>query len=158
METETYDQGPKDLRIYTNTGIFEGSTKESEFIVPSPLVTSPVGRFETIAGKIVKFLLTTIGSDVSDPTYGSYITTYSNISLRYLPRMRMEIIEDLGRCAEYVRRTERAHPVEYERFRAVKLKDLIFQTDIRNRLDIFLEVSTTHNNYSILTLPVDYSK
>lgn len=144
----------RDLRIYTNTGIYEGTTTDSEMVAPSPVTTAPVSRFETIAGKVVKFMLTTIGSDATDPTYGSYMLTYTQIAEKFIPRFQVEIKNDLARCSEYIRKSEANYSSDVEKFAYAELKDIKYDRDLSpNRIDIYILVVTSAGNSSVLSVP-----
>lgn len=146
----------RDIRLYTTTHIFSGTDGSSEFMRPTPLADNPTGRMETLANKVVKFMLTSRGSDALNPSYGSYLPTYTMVSSAYLPKMQLEVQEDLHRCVKYIRDTERTLPADVERLVAVEMVDFKYdQENSRGRIDIYLRIRTSQGNNSLLTLPYD---
>jgi phage baseplate assembly protein W len=144
-----------DIRIYTLTGVYEGTTKDSEYMVPTPLSDTVTTPLETICGKVVKFLLTSKGSHAMNQEYGSYLTTYTQISESFLPRLHIELLDDISRCASYIKQAEKALQSDYEKLARITLKSLDYKRHTRDRIDIHIEVVTTKRNSALLTVPVD---
>jgi hypothetical protein len=144
-----------DIRIYTLTGIYEGTIKRTEYMVPTPLSDTVTNPLETICGKVVKFLLTSKGSHIMNPDYGSYLTTYTQISKAFLPRLQIELLDDIARCVSYIKQAEKSLPSDYEKLSRVTLKRLDYHEHTRDRIDIHIEVVTTKRNSALLTVPVD---
>jgi hypothetical protein len=143
-----------DIRLYRRSGTYSDLLNTVEEIVPSSLSEAPTTGIEVIASRVTKFMLTTIGSDVLDPEYGSYLTSYVQISQDYLPKLRLELSEDLDRCAEYIRTVDEATEVSGDRLRSLSLRDLKYSNLLPDRLDVYLDIRTTTGGYATLELPV----
>jgi len=144
-----------DIRLFTTTGIYEGTSGTSEVMLPTPLSDSTTSTLETIGGKVAKFLLTTIGSDVFNKDYGAYLTTHQQISEAYLPRFQVEVLEDIKRCTSYIKSTEAALSGNIEQLNRINLLRISYSKNSRDRVDIYIEIKTTFGNSSLLTLPLD---
>ena len=144
-----------DIRLYTLTNIYEGRTKESEFMTPTPLADTTTSEVETICGKVVKYLLTTKGSDFMAPEYGAYLTTHTQISEAYIPRLHIELLEDLKNCTAFITRSEEHLTGRTEKLFRINLVQLKYNTDLRTRIDLYIEVITTSKIKALLTIPVD---
>lgn len=144
-----------DIRIYTTSGIYAGTTDSSEFMLPSPLADTVTTRLETICGKVVKFLLTGKGTDSFNPQYGSYLTTYNQISEAYLPRLHVELLEDIRRCTSFIKLAEAKETPSEENLQRIRLVNLVYNKNTRDRIDLYIEVISTHSNSALLTVPIE---
>lgn len=147
-----------DIRIFSNTSIYSKTDPLTELMVSAPLESAAATRLETIAGKVVRFLLTSRGSDALEPSYGSYLPTYTQIAEASLPRMQMDLLNDLRRCQAYICAAEKTLPAGEEKLRTVSLQKLQYAPGgDRGRIDIFVEITTTADNSSLLSVPLKLS-
>ena len=144
-----------DIRLYNLTNIFEDTLGTTEYMVQSPLSAEATTRIETIGNKVVKFLLTTLGSDPFNSEYGSILTTYTQIAESEIPRIHFELTEDIERCAKFIKTAERSLDVSVERLSRLRLVKLGYSRDTRNRIDFYIEIITTLGNRCLLTVPTD---
>ena len=134
---------------------FAYSGHVSELMDESPLLSSPATRVETLAGKIVKFILTAYGSDAFDPEYGSYLTMYTLISPLIAIRMRLDIKNDLLRCMRMIRQSEKELPPNTDRIATTALLELKYNPAIADRVDVYIRISTIQKQVAILKVPVE---
>ena len=127
-----------DLRLYT------------ELAYQKPLLITDVkgnrtSRLETIANKVVKYILTDKGSDMVDPTYGSFTSTQNYNELQ---RITYDFSNTLSSCIEYIKRYEQQLPSTTEKLKTVNL--LSIEVVDRSTLKIRISILTTFNNYALL--------
>lgn len=102
-------------------------------------------RLETIANKVVKYLLTDKGSDLVDPTYGiAPLTTNYNDMMR----ITYETGNVISSCIAYIKAAEQSLPNTTEKLDTVNLLSI----DVINRsiLKIRISILTTFKNYALL--------
>jgi len=113
-------------------------------------------RTETLANKVIKFLLTSLGTDPLDPEYGSYLPTYTQIDYNALARIFVEMQDDLVRCYRYVTAKEKDIDDTIEKLASLKLVDLIYAPEsLEGVLIVKIQVLTTFNNDALLNLAVN---
>lgn len=112
-------------------------------------------RTETIANKVVKFLLTPIGSDTLEPEYGAYLPTYTQIAESAIPRLYVELQDDLRRCAQYIIKKEKDLDDSQEKLQELNLIEVAYAPEnLRGVLVVRIEVITTFNNNALVNIPV----
>ena len=112
-------------------------------------------RTETIANKVVKFLLTPYGSDALDTTYGSYLPTYTQIAQSAIPRLYIELQDDIARCTAFIKRIEKALDDTVEKLDSLKLLKVEYApAELRGLLLIKIEIVTTFSNNALVNIPV----
>lgn len=114
-------------------------------------VTSSI---EILAGKVVKFLLTERGTDAFNPDYGGVALHHVQISEDYLPKLRLELLDDLARCKDYIVNTSEAqlayNDTTSDRLAILKLLDLRYTT--RSRIDAFIEIISTEGKHHVVAI------
>ena len=146
-----------DIKLYKSNGNFVtplDTEFDSEQMDDSVLSDTPSSDIETIAGRVVKFLLTNIGTDLFDSEYGGYIPSYTQISQNDLPRIRLEIADDIDRCLTYITDSDRNDNATGELLQSLSLKKVVYDFSTRNRLDIYIEIKTNLGNYALLAMPI----
>lgn len=144
-----------DIRIYSNTGVYHRELQEAEHMVSSPLQSEGATRIETIAGKVVRFLLTSKGSDALDPSYGSYLTSYTQVSKSIIPRMHMDLVEDIAVCSRYIKEGEVGLPASEDRLASIALQSINYDpTTDRSAVHIYIRITTMAGETSLLSIPL----
>ncbi len=143
-----------DIRLYSSMGQYQDSSECSEEMWQASLSSECATRLETIAGKVVKYMLTTKGSDFFDSDYGSYLTSYRQIADAYIPRIQLELEADLSSCTSFIQAAENAElDDDEERLSSVKLVSLEYDRDTDpTRFDVYLLITTSFGNTAQLTV------
>lgn len=115
----------------------------------SELQDTPAFDLEVIANRVVKFLLTSYGSDALNPEYGGRAFITTQFSEAYIPKFRLDLDEDLRRCTEYIRSTSR----DEEKLLYLILKDIEYDKSLMpGRVDVYIELITNKNNRALLNV------
>lgn len=138
---------PSENVIRTKDDFYEAM----ELSASDETVTSSI---EILAGKVVKFLLTERGTDAFNPDYGGVALHHVQISEDYLPKLRLELLDDLARCKDYITNTSEAQ-LAYnddtsDRLAILKLLDLRYTT--RSRIDAFIEIVSTEGKHHVVAI------
>jgi hypothetical protein len=145
-----------DLPINIETGVYSAGRKletRNEWMDGAEAKTPPASRLECIAGKVVKFMMTTIGSDAYDPNYGSFLPTYRQVAESMIPKLYIEIQNDLVRCTAFIKEIERDLGDTVERLSSVTLVDLIYNPRTTpDRIDVYINIKTTAGNTAVLVV------
>lgn len=144
-----------DLRFYKSDNDITKTI--SEFYERMELSSSsePVASsIEILAGKVVKYLLTARGSDAFDPDYGGTAFHYTQLSEAYIPKFRLEVLDDLSRCADYIRTKSEAQLSDYDtetdRLYTINLIDIKYT--ILTRIDVYIEIISTKGKHHVVTI------
>lgn len=139
-----------DLRLYSPTGNYADRNNVSEYMQlvrpddPSAL------DIEVIAGKVVKFLLTSRGSDAFTPEYGGVSMHHPQISQAFIPQLTLEVHDDVRRCTEFIKSTDGN---EQERLLRINVLDIRYNALLSpDRVDVYLEILTTKNNRAVVVI------
>lgn len=147
----------RDLRIYHRTGTYDVIYTGSEEMEGGLLSEAPASEIEVLANRVVKFLLTSRGSDVFDPDYGSYLPTYTQVAQSLIPRMRLEVLEDLKRCREYIQAADKEQDNPFKLY-SLTLKEFRYNPNTdRSRIDIFIEVVSEEGQSALLDIPFSFN-
>jgi hypothetical protein len=142
-----------DLRLYYNTFQYKDTLKTIELVKSNRLDDTPVGYLQTLGNKVVKYLLTTMGTDVFDPSYGAYTAGITQFNRSYLPRYVFEFTNDIKRCTEFIQRSETPGP-NGERLAAIKLIKITYDQETKpNEVYRFIEIVTTDNQRALVAVP-----
>jgi hypothetical protein len=101
-------------------------------------------RLETIANKVVKYMLTAKGSDLVEPDYGAE-PIYYNPSLS--SRLVYDVSNVIEGCSAYIKKYELTLDNTIEKLQ--KLNLLSVDVD-GTTLNIHVSILTTFNNYALL--------
>lgn len=128
--------------------------KERDTELPrSELEDAPASGLEVIANKVVKFLLTSYGSDALDPEYGGRALQVTQFSEQYIPKLRLELEEDIKRCLSYIKKYSKNE----EKLMHLILVNLKYDPVLSpGRVDAYIELITNKNNRALLD--VSYNK
>lgn len=127
-----------DLRLY----------KELYYSHPLEIVDvkgNRTSRLETIANKVVKYILTDRGSDMVDPTYGSSFIPTSTTDLQ---RITYVVANTITSCITFIKDTERSLSNTIEKLSTINL--LSVEIIDRDKLKIRISILTTFKNYALL--------
>lgn len=124
---------------------------QTEHMSIASLSDTHADGLETLANKVVRFLLTTKGSFIFDPEYGSTAFAYSQVSREFIPKLRLEVQRDITRCFKYIKSTE--NPLDTSD--RAKLGSLILRAVEYNPYKttgcaVKIEIITTTGNTSLL--------
>lgn len=127
-----------DLRLFEEVSV-------STPMAWSTLKGSKTSRLETIANKVVKYMLTDQGSDMLEPYYGipQWTLVYNDMS-----RLTYEISNTLSKCEVYIKAGENKLPDTTEKLAKLSLVKL--DASSRVTLHVHLSILTTFNNYALL--------
>jgi hypothetical protein len=143
-----------DLRLYE----IDNSTRvslESDAMQVVPAGDAKAEGLEVLANKVVKFLLTIAGSDLSDPEYGCALPGYTSISSQELPTVQLQLIEDIERCARFIKTTEYAGGDEDIRLSSLELIKLVYDKDFaRDTLHVYIRITARSLKQAVLQIPV----
>ena len=98
-----------DIRLYTRSGTFKGVATNVEIMNSSTLDEKTANYLETLSNKVVKFLLTSYGSDPINPQYGArvHIGIVPNNKLNWFS---INFQQDLKNCYKFIKNTETPGP------------------------------------------------
>ena len=108
---------------------------------------------EILANKVVKFLLTTKGSDALDPEYGSTAFSYTQVSKDFLQRLRIEIQRDITRCFRFIKSTESSLDISSRALLgSIILRDVSLTVGKASGCTVKIEIVTTSGTTAILDI------
>ena len=143
-----------DVRLYNNTGTFEDAYDISELTSKAFADDKNATNIEVIANKVVKYLLTSKGSDALDSEYGGVALHYGQISESFMPRFTLEMQNDVRRCKEFIRRSEMSLSADMEKMSNIILRDIRYNFKTTpDRVDVYIEIITNKNNTAIVAVP-----
>lgn len=127
-----------DLRLY----------REIAYQQPMEIVDvtgNRTSRLETIANKVVKYILTDRGSDLVDLSYGSATMPTVNTNMQLITYSVSNIISS---CVSFIKNSEKSLSNTVEKLDKVTLLsvEIIDRTTLKIRISIF----TTFKNYALL--------
>ena len=150
----------KDIKLYYNTHIYTPSYlgierniewDVSEEVKSTPIDDKVVGYLNTLANKVVKYLLTTRGSDIINPEYGGYGSSRTWIHEGFRARYIQELQNDIKRCTEYIQSKETPGP-NNERLRTIIMEKIEYTpTHKPTDIHIYLRILTTQGNVAVLS-------
>lgn len=145
-----------DMRLYSAIDVYDDDTKTSgytELVTPEDDSATSI---EVVANKVVKFLLTSYGSDPFDPDYGGVAFTHMQISKAYLPKLKLELLDDIERCATYINKGEAAQDADddsNETLYQITLQDLSYDPYTNpTRVDAYVEITTNSNKKAVVSI------
>ncbi len=141
-----------DLRLYYNTYKFKDLTRTIELVSSNKIDDTPVDYLQTLANKVVKYLLTMRGTDVIDWSYGSTTAHTTQLNSKLFSKYTYDFVQDLKRCCEYIQRTETPND-DGERLAAIKLVRIDYNRDKRpNELYKFIDITTTFGRHALVAV------
>lgn len=109
---------------------------------------------EILGNKVVKFLLTLRGSDAFNPDYGGIALHHTQISEAYIPKLRLELMDDLDRCKDFIINTSEKQldtlDTESDRLASLNLVDLVYTS--RTRIDAYIEIISTSGKHHVVDI------
>lgn len=141
-----------DLRLYRRTGQYE--TRDNAERTDPVAADAPVATgLESLAGKVVKYLLTPKGSDAFEPDYGGTALHDAQTAESYLPALRLDVQSDISRCADYIRRAEQGLPTGSERLARLILAGVEYDAEARPaNVAVRVEIVTTAGRRALVAL------
>ena len=144
-----------DLRFYKSVDNITKTTEVFNERMELSVSSEPVAHsIEILAGKVVKYLLTAKGSDAFDPNYGGISLHHTQMSEDYLPKFRLEVLEDLANCADYIRSTSEKqlddYDTESDRLYTINLIDIKYV--VFTRVDVYIEIISTNGKHHVVTI------
>lgn len=129
-----------DLRLYTEL------TYGTELNI-TDVKGKRTSRLETIANKVVKYILTDRGSDLVDITYGSGALPQNYFDTA---RLTYDVSNVITSCIEFIKNTEKNLASTVEKLSTINL----LSVDVINRstLKIRISILTTFKNYALLDM------
>ena len=110
---------------------------------------------EVLAGKVVKYLFTIRGSDVFDPSYGSHLMEYTQITKQDMSRLHMELLSGIRDCTAFIQKGEDANCLEERKLQSIQLIDLKYNSrGSRDRVDIFIKIVSKAGKEVLLDVPL----
>lgn len=141
-----------DVRLY-RSGSYVDYEKTSELTTKALADDTNASGLEVLGNKVVKFLLTQKGTDAFDPEYGGVALHYGQISKAFIPRLTIEMQNDISRCREFIRRTEAGLASGTEKIANIILKDIRYDPiSLPDRVDVYIEIVTNQNNKALVAL------
>ena len=138
-----------DLKLYIPGGKISGEILPTD---EASCSSSPSSRLEVLAGKVVKFLLTYRGSDATNKDYGGIALHHPNISRAYLPKLTMELSDDVERCTKYIIGSEKNLPKNLARLSRINIAAVTYDEAVRDALTVKLEIITNTNELAPIVL------
>lgn len=143
-----------DIRLYSRTGVYVDYPDISELTKRETADSTTAQGIEVIANKVVKFLLTQKGSDALDPDYGGVALHYGQISESFIPRLTMELQNDIYRCRSFIKETEKFLPDSVEKLKNLVLVKVKYNPRISpDRVDVYIEIITNKENRALVAIP-----
>lgn len=128
----------------------------SDQMLESTLSMTPATGSGVLANKVVKFLLTSKGSDALDPEYGCYLVNFSQVSGNQIPRLQMEILDGISACTKYIKASEDAKAPPEERLKKITLEDLKYGAPLaKDCVHIYLKITTMAGTQALLEFPLN---
>lgn len=142
-----------DIQLYKRTGDFPYDEKLIEeldgVLLDSIKITN---RRHVICNKVLKFFLTEKGSDLFNPEYGARSLPITQMDESYLPKFKLEFEEDIRRCLEYYKKSERKHKERLSRIRLKTLRMREDKTKTQAKVEIVIEIITNKNTRASIEL------
>ena len=127
----------------------------SDTLQQSSIELPTATELEVLANKVVKFLLTVQGSDVLDPEYGCGLLEYTQITRNDLPRLQLEIINALERCAVYIKAGEVTGQTDAHLLHSLELTQLEYSREApRDSVHIYLRITAKTGQEALIDVPV----
>lgn len=146
-----------DIRLFNKTGNYEGviiGEPEAEKMSSSMLSQSAATGLEVLANKVTKYMLTAKGTFSLFPEYGSRLTMYGQIRRQAIPRIHLELTEDVRACARYIQDHEdEGMPTTAKKLAYLKLERLHYDPVLTPfRLDVFIRVTSADGESALLDI------
>lgn len=147
----------EDLRLYKSINkITRNATEYYEEMEAVGVEATPASSVEVLAGKVVKFLLTRKGTDAFYPDYGGIALHHGQICDAYIPKLRIEMLDDIERCSDYILSGESqlaTTDTSSERLYSITLVKLEYdQLKDPGRLDVYIEITSTSGKKEVVAI------
>lgn len=140
-----------DLRLYTRSGIYKSPVRDVEKMITSTLDEKTATYLETLSNKVVKFLLTSYGTDPINPKYGAR-TMNAIVSTTQVQWFSLNFQQDLQACFKFIKASETPGP-NGELLAAINLiKITIDNKDYPSGFIVRIEIKTTDKQSALLHL------
>lgn len=142
-----------DLRFYNATGIWDTVAWTSERM-ENVKADAPVTKsIEVIGGKVVKYLLTSKGSDAFNPDYGGTALHHQQISPQFIPQISFEMHADVENCVAFIKAADIRDGNTGERLESAAVLDIRYDPRLTpSRLDVLIEIRTTAGKRGIVAV------
>ena len=146
-----------DTRLYSATKrIVRNNVEHYEEMDLVTADSNPATSIEVLGNKVVKFMLTRRGSDAFEPDYGGISMHHGQICYAYLPKLRLEVLDDIARCETYVNQGEgqlAAGDNTSERLYKVVLRDIRYNPLVTpTRVDVYIEIISTTGKREVVAI------
>ena len=146
-----------DTRLYSATNrIVRNNEVHYEEMDLVTADSAPATSIEILANKVVKFMLTARGSDAFEPNYGGVSMHRGQICDAYLPKLRLEVLDDISRCQTYINQSEAqlaANDTESERLYTIVLRDIKYDPLVTpTRVDVYIEIISTTGKREVVAI------
>jgi hypothetical protein len=145
-----------DLGLYVDSGASETiivSAQPEMRMASAPLSEPGVSGIHVLANKVVKFMLTSRNSFCLDKNYGSKLPTYTQMSRHFIPRVHMEVSEDLRRCAQFIKKHEHGLPPGAVKLSSLRLNQIYYnEVETPFRIDVYITITTTDGQRALLNI------
>lgn len=145
-----------DLPLYNIDPITGKFSLLMDHMLESTLEVAPTSGPGVLANKVVKYLLTSKGSDTVDPDYGCRLIDFTQISKNQLSRLHMEVLDGISDCTKFIKSTEdKSLPAE-DRLKSITLTDLKYGGPLsRDSVHIYLKITTMAGTQALLEFPLN---
>lgn len=140
----------KDIVLFGRTGEFPYEDEPIEKLRSSTIGSPPVAdRPNILANKVLKYFLTEKGSDPYSPEYGSNLFIPTQMADSYIPKFKMELVNEVKECASYFKKRRGTG----ENISIINIKNLRYRSeDYTTKIEVILEVITTKNRRARVTV------
>lgn len=136
-----------DIKLYTRPT----QTKDTELMHDAGLSDAAADALETLAGKVVRFLLTTKGTCALDLEYGGTAFSHNQISREFIPKLRLEVQRDITRCFKYIKSTEDPRDTSNRaKLGSIILREIMYNPYKTTGCAVKIEIVTTTGLTSLL--------
>lgn len=146
-----------DTRLYSATNrIVRNNEVHYEEMDLVTADSTPATSVEILANKVVKFMLTARGTDAFEPNYGGVSMHHGQICDAYLPKLRLEVLDDISRCQTYINQSESqlaANDADSERLYTIVLRDIRYNPLVTpTRVDVYIEIISTTGKREVVAI------
>lgn len=134
-----------DIKLYSRSGKFPYDEEPIEELDEGYLDASTVtSRLDIIANKVLRYFLTEKGTDQFSPEFGVKSLPISQMNESYFPKFKLEVEEDVSRCLNYYKNSERRHK---ERLARINIEEIrLRDEDKPGKVELVLEIVTNKSN------------
>ena len=143
----------QDIRLYKPSGVYVDAHDFVEIMEDVNPDDSTAVSIEVIAGKVVKYMLTTKGSDAFNADYGSVSMHYLHMSEIFFPQFKREVYADVANCENYIKAMEQASSVTSDKLYKINVLNIVYNRKLSpDRVDVYLEILTTQGKRACVAI------